>query len=49
MKGKVFCEGPFTLHYKQPEKDKPSFDIAPPGKSSAEAHGCTDFNQNFGS
>ena len=46
-KGKAFCERPFALHCEQPEKDKQSFDIAPPGKIYVEAHGCTDFNQNF--
>jgi len=44
IKGKAFCERPFALHYQQPEKDKQSFDIAPSGKISADAHGCTDFN-----
>jgi len=33
-KDKAFC-------FQQPEKDKQHVDIAPPGKISAHAHGCS--------
>jgi len=37
-KGKGFSERPFALHRQQPEKDKQNFDVALPGKISADAH-----------
>jgi len=37
--GKAFCERLFALHRQQPEQDKQNFDVSPPGKISADAHG----------
>jgi len=34
-----FCERPFGLRRQQPENDKQNFDVAPPGKIYADAHG----------
>jgi len=41
---KAFCERPFALYHQKPEKDKKNFDVNPPGKNSADAHECTDFD-----
>jgi len=48
-KGKAFCERPLALHCQQPENNKQHFDVDPPGKIYADAHGCTDFNLILGS
>jgi len=37
------------LHRQQPEKDKQSFDVVTPGKISADAYGCIDFDLILGS
>jgi len=34
----------FHLHRHPSEKDKQNFDVPPPGKVSADAHACTDFD-----
>ena len=37
---KVFCERQFALQRQEPEKDQKNFDVSPPGKISADVHGC---------
>jgi len=38
------CKCPFAWHCQQPEKDKQNFDSVPPGKRSADAQRCTNFD-----
>ena len=47
--GKALCQRAFALHRQQPEKDKQYLTLPSPGKISADAHACTDFDLILGS